>query len=99
MGRHDKHVVDLARKSLDTLTRLPAAFFSVSLAAHGDTAEVERYLAEFQEQSGWRLEHVGIFGGARPYTRYGFVKRHLMRRMPPTSPGCSAPTPPGTLGR
>ena len=44
MGRHDKHVVEFVHKNLDILARLPSAFFSVSLAAHGDTQEAEGYV-------------------------------------------------------
>jgi menaquinone-dependent protoporphyrinogen oxidase len=42
MGKHDKHVVKFVQKNRDTLERLPSAFFSVSLAAYGDTHEARR---------------------------------------------------------
>ena len=41
MGKHDKHVVDFVRRNQYTLARMPSAFFSVSLAAHGDTPEAD----------------------------------------------------------
>jgi menaquinone-dependent protoporphyrinogen oxidase len=87
MGRHDKHVVDFVRKNQDTLGRLPTAFFSVSLAAHGDAAEAEGYVEQFEQETGWRPDKVARFGGALLYTQYGFVKRHLMKKIARDKPG------------
>ncbi len=87
MGKHDKHVVDLVRRNLDTLARLPSAFFSVSLAAHGDVEEAEGYVARFQAETGWHPDQVALFGGALLYTHYGFVKRHLMKKIAQEKPG------------
>ena len=36
MGKHEESVGDFVRKNRGALERLPSAFFSVSLAAHGD---------------------------------------------------------------
>ena len=69
------------------LERLPSAFFSVSLAAHGDTEEAEGYVEEFEQETGWRPAKVALFGGALLYTQYGFVKRHLMKRIAGDKPG------------
>ena len=87
MGKHDKHVVDYVAKNQDTLAHLPSAFFSVSLAAHGDTAEAEGYVDEFEQETGWRPDKVALFGGALLYTQYGFVKRHMMKRIARDKPG------------
>jgi menaquinone-dependent protoporphyrinogen oxidase len=87
MGKHDKHVVQLVRKNLDLLERLPSAFFSVSLAAHGDAQEAEGYVDQFEEETGWRPARVALFGGALLYTQYGFVKQHLMRKIAKDKPG------------
>jgi menaquinone-dependent protoporphyrinogen oxidase len=87
MGKHDKHVVDFVRRTHDTLRRLPNAFFSVSLAAHGDTAEAEGYIEHFEQETGWRPDRVALFGGALLYTQYGFIKRHMMRRIARNKPG------------
>jgi len=87
MGKHDKHVRDYVQENRDALTRLPAALFSVSLAAHGDHAEAERYVEEFEQETGWRPTHVALFGGALLYTHYGFVKRHLMKKIAGDKPG------------
>ena len=96
MGKHDKHVVDFVRKNHDILARVPSAFFSVSLAAHGDTSEAEGYVEQFEEETGWRPDKVALFGGALLYTQYGFVKRHMMKKIAGTSPATSAPISPVT---
>ena len=87
MGKHDKHVVEFVLKNRHLLERLPSAFFSVSLAAHGDTEEAEGYVEQFEQQTGWRPAKIALFGGALPYTHYGFVKRHLMKRIARDKPG------------
>lgn len=87
MGKHDKHVVDFVRKNQDTLARVPSAFFSVSLAAYGDTAEAEGYVEQFEDETGWRPDKIGLFGGALLYTQYGFIKRHILKRIARDKPG------------
>ena len=64
MGHHDKHVRDYVRKHRETLEGVPSAFFSVSLAAHGDEDEAERYDEDFEQQTGWRPTKV-TFSGRR----------------------------------
>ena len=87
MGKHNKHVVDFVRKNQDALARVASAFISISLAAHGDTAEAEGYVDRFEEETGWRPDKVALFGGALLYTQYGFVKRHMMRKIASGKPG------------
>jgi menaquinone-dependent protoporphyrinogen oxidase len=87
MGKHDKHVVEFVKMNRDALERLPSAFFSVSLAAHGDAEEAEGYVEEFEKETGWRPEKVGVFAGALLYTQYGFVKRRMMRKIAGDKPG------------
>lgn len=87
VGKHDKHVVELVQHDRDALAAMPSAFFSVSLAAHGDVAEAEGYVDQFEAETGWRPDQVALFGGALLYTQYGFVKRHLMKRIAQDKPG------------
>jgi menaquinone-dependent protoporphyrinogen oxidase len=87
MGKHDKHVVDFVRKNHDILTRVPSAFFSVSLAAHGDSTEAEGYVERFEQETGWQPDKVALFGGALLYSQYGFIKRHMMRKIVRDKPG------------
>jgi menaquinone-dependent protoporphyrinogen oxidase len=86
-GKHDKHVVEFARRNRQTLERLPSCFFSVSLAAHGDPEEAEGYIAQFEEETQWHPDKVAMFGGALLYTQYGFIKRRIMRRIAQEKPG------------
>ena len=52
----------------------------MSLAARDNPEEAEGYIEKFVEQTGWRPARVGLFGGALLYTRYGFMKRHMMKK-------------------
>jgi menaquinone-dependent protoporphyrinogen oxidase len=81
MGKHENYVLDFVRKNRDALERLPSAFFSVSMAAHDSPEEAEGYIEEFVRETGWRPSRVGLFGGALLYTHYGFIKRHLMKKI------------------
>ena len=87
MDRHAKYVCDFVRKNRATLERVPSAFFSVSLAAHGDRANAEAYIEQFEQETGWRPDDVGVFAGALRYTQYGFLKRHLMKKIAHDKPG------------
>lgn len=87
MAKHDKHVVDFVGKNQDALARMPSAFFSVSLAAHGDTTEAEGYVDQFEQETGWQPDKVALFGGALLYTQYGFIKRHMMKKIAGDKPG------------
>lgn len=81
MGKHEGYVQDFVRKNNDALMRLPSAFFSVSMAAHGDAENAESYVERFEKETGWRPAHVGMFSGALLYTQYGFIKRHVMKKI------------------
>jgi menaquinone-dependent protoporphyrinogen oxidase len=86
-GHHDRNVVAFVERHRDALSAVPSAFFSVSLAAHGDAAEAGAYVEEFERATGWRPDRTALFGGALLYTQYGFVKRHMMRRIARDKPG------------
>ena len=87
MGKHDKHVVKFVRTNRDLLERLPSAFFSVSLAAHGDPEEAAGYVDRFEDETGRRPGTVATFGGALLYTQYGFIKRRVMHKIAQDKPG------------
>lgn len=81
MGKHEGVVTDFVRANKAALERLPSALFSVSLAVVGDAERAESYVEKFEEETGWRPAHVGLFGGALLYSEYGFLKRHMMKRI------------------
>jgi menaquinone-dependent protoporphyrinogen oxidase len=87
MGKHQDHVVDFVRANRVALERLPSAFFSVSLAAHGDLENAGAYVANFEQQTGWRPTKVGLFSGALLYRQYGLLKRYMMKRIVRDKPG------------
>jgi menaquinone-dependent protoporphyrinogen oxidase len=87
MGKHEEHLRDFVQKNRDTLERLPSAFFSVSLAAHGDMENAHAYVENFEQETGWRPAQVGFFGGALRYRQYGFLKRLMMKRIVRDKPG------------
>jgi menaquinone-dependent protoporphyrinogen oxidase len=81
MGKHEGFVTDFVKKNRGELDRLPSALVSVSLAAHGDEESAEGYVEKFEEETGWRPAHVGLFAGALLYTHYNFLKRQLMKKI------------------
>jgi menaquinone-dependent protoporphyrinogen oxidase len=87
MGKHEEHVVDFVQKNRVGLERLPSAFFSVSLAAHGDLENAHAYVENFEQQTGWRPAQVGLFSGALLYRQYGFIKRLMMKKIVSDKPG------------
>src|SRR5215211_1021203 len=70
LSKHQKGVVEFVRNNRADLERLPAAFFSVSLAASGDLPNAEAYVENFVQQTGWRPSKVGLFSGALLYRQY-----------------------------
>ena len=84
-GKHQSTAAKFVAAHRQWLNQLPSAFFSVSLSvASANQAEVEaaRALARtFLEETGWHPTRVVCFAGRLAYTRYGWLKRMLMRRI------------------
>ena len=80
-GKHEGYVADFVRRNRAALDKLHAALFSVSMSAHADPEEAQKYVAEFEDATGWRPAKVALFGGALLYTEYGFLKRMLMKKI------------------
>lgn len=82
-GRHQSSVVRFVRHHLHALQRLPTALFSVSLsAARQDPkhrAAARKCVNEFLDGTGWRPDRTYLAAGALAYSRYGFLKRRVMR--------------------
>jgi menaquinone-dependent protoporphyrinogen oxidase len=87
MGKHDEHVRGFVRRNRVGLERLPSAFFSVSLAAHGDMENARAYVENFEQEMGWQPTQIGFFGGALLYRQYGFLKRLMMKKIVRDKPG------------
>jgi menaquinone-dependent protoporphyrinogen oxidase len=85
VGRHQRAATAFVRAYACKLNSRPSAFFSVSLsAASKQPREVEaaQHLAvAFPLALGWHPGHVVSFAGRLAYTRYGFLKRLVMRQI------------------
>jgi menaquinone-dependent protoporphyrinogen oxidase len=85
MGRHSRSLRRWLTRHADELDTVPLALFQVSLTSATDDAEhdaeahglVDRLL----EATGIDPAVVGLFAGALAYTRYGWLKRSVMRRI------------------
>jgi len=68
---------------LAAIDRCPNAFLSVSLAAAGDDAEdvsgLEKCVAAFTQETGWKPRCLHHVAGAFRYTSYDFLKRWAMK--------------------
>jgi menaquinone-dependent protoporphyrinogen oxidase len=75
-----RHYVD---RHVEALNAMPAALFQVSMASATDDDEHERtarkYVSQLLDESGFDPDAVGMFAGALMYTKYGWIKRHIMR--------------------
>jgi menaquinone-dependent protoporphyrinogen oxidase len=81
-GDYPRSLRKLTRASLPALQSRPAAFFSVCLSAGGPGARpatAQAYLEKFQRRTGWRPRLATSFAGALQYSRYGPIKRAVMR--------------------
>jgi menaquinone-dependent protoporphyrinogen oxidase len=85
MGRHQKYMVEFARRHRDDLSNALSAFFTVCLTAKSgapaDNAQVEAYIENYIKATQWRPDQIGVFAGAVLYTRYGLIKRFLMKKI------------------
>lgn len=82
-GHHQPELVRWARRHAGSLSLVRTAFFSVSLAAAEDTREAraatQRYLEDFEDETGWLPDLRVSFAGALQYREYDFPTRLAMR--------------------
>jgi len=81
-GKHPAYLRKLVRHHGVTLAGRPCGFVSVSLSAGGPGAKPEaaqRYMKKFLRQTGWSPQHAVTIAGALPYSKYGPIKRQVMR--------------------
>ncbi len=85
LGAHDPALAQWARSHCGALAAVHSAFFSVSLAAAGTKQEAQRELrriaASYLGEIGWKPDLVAYFAGSLAYSRYGLIKRLIMRRI------------------
>ncbi|MFB1063215.1 flavodoxin domain-containing protein [Natrinema sp. H-ect4] len=85
MGKHQPAVRDFVRTNRETLAARPTAFFQLSMsdAVSDETrrAQAADYVETFLEETDWQPDRIARFGGALRYSKYGFLKRLMMKRI------------------
>jgi menaquinone-dependent protoporphyrinogen oxidase len=85
VGKHHAGIDEFVGTNREALNARPTAFFQVSLSSAVDDpdrrAEAARYVDDLLEESDWRPDRIGLFGGALRYSKYGFLKRLLLKRI------------------
>lgn len=84
-GRHQSVVREFVRTRREALATRPTAFFQLSLSSATDDetrqAEAAGYVEAFLEETGWYPDRIARLSGALRYSRYGFLKRLMMKRI------------------
>jgi menaquinone-dependent protoporphyrinogen oxidase len=84
-GKHQSSASRFVAAHRRWFNDLPSAFFSVSLSiASSNPAEVDAAHAlatSFAEKTGWRPTRSACIAGCLAYTKYGWLKRLVMRRI------------------
>ncbi|QLG48655.1 flavodoxin domain-containing protein [Natrinema halophilum] len=85
VGKHQSVVREFVITNRDALAHRPTAFFQLSMssAVSDETrqAAAAGYVDEFLEETDWHPDRIGLFGGALRYSKYGFLKRLVMKRI------------------
>jgi menaquinone-dependent protoporphyrinogen oxidase len=84
-GGYQRSVRHWVRNHAAALTDKPTVFLSVCLGVLQDDAKVrddlDRLARGFFKDTGWTPTMTKMVAGALPYSRYGWLKRRIMRRM------------------
>jgi menaquinone-dependent protoporphyrinogen oxidase len=95
-GEYQRSLRRWVRTHADGLNRMPSAFISVCLGVLQHDESVRRHLdemqARFQASTGWQPASATFVAGALAYTRYGWVKRQIMKRIAAAAGGATDTT-------
>jgi menaquinone-dependent protoporphyrinogen oxidase len=84
-GTHQGEAEAFVRRNLVELNARPSMFVSVSLAINskrpGEPEAARAIARAFPDHLGWKAEQVVCVAGRLAYTRYGLIKRFMMRRI------------------
>ena len=84
-GHHQRAAADFISREAQHLNVRPAAFFSVSLSAASSNPSkldmIRSIATKFVRDAGWLTDRIACFAGKLAYTKYGFIKRFIMRRI------------------
>jgi menaquinone-dependent protoporphyrinogen oxidase len=85
IGKFNPEIVEWTKANAAKLNLVRTAFFSVSLNAADKRAAAksanEKLLKEFLETTGLRADFLSSVAGALHYTKYGWLKRWLLKRI------------------
>lgn len=85
MRGYQREVKEWVRAHAVALNRMPTAFISVCLGILEEDLEtrrdVHRIMHRFLNRAGWYPAATEIVAGALPYTRYGWLKKFILRRI------------------
>ena len=85
IGQHHADIQAFVKTHREALHERPTAFFQLSLnivdARPEKQAEAAGYIDTFLETTGWHPDRIGHFGGALRYSKYGFLKRLMMKQI------------------
>ncbi len=83
MGHFSKEMGDWVKHNFTRLQRKPSAFFSVCLGILEKDLKTQReerrIVDDFLRENGWSPDLDTIFAGALAYSKYGLVKKQLMK--------------------
>lgn len=84
-GGYQRALKGWVRRHADALSRVPTAMISVGLGCLQKDPEVwadlDQSVNRFIKETGWQPSVVKIVAGALLYTRYGWLRRWIMRRI------------------
>lgn len=82
---YQRRISKFIRRNRDALRSRPSAFFSVCLAiasrGDGSRTAAMKIPRQFVERLGWRPDTIEVIAGAFRFSRYGFVRGAIMRRV------------------
>ena len=85
IGQQHADIRTFVETHRDALHERPTAFFQLSLnivdARSEKRAEAAGYIDTFLKTTGWHPDRIGHFGGALRYSKYGFLKRLMMKQI------------------
>ena len=85
MGGYQRPVTRWVRRHAEELNRRPGGFVSVCLGILEQRAEAQREVQEikarFLARTGWHPTESKTIAGALPYTKYGWLKKWILRRI------------------
>lgn len=85
VGKHQSAIIEFVTDYHDALAAVPSGFFQVSLSSAVEDpegqAEAAKYVEDLIAEADFHPDRIGLFGGALRYSKYGFLKRLMLKRI------------------